>query len=189
MISGISTLPFFSLLAIGVDQAFLVSLYGPLYSIIILSFSEEFFKSIALWWDKELKKQYYYPIIIGLSFAFFENISYLFGYEFTISFITLATIRLFTGSTAHAIFTTLVAHIMNKGSKGTKTLYYILGLFVAGSFHSFFNLLHHWEMSYLTIPLLVILIIYIHFDGEEKQTATTPRTTTRVPHLHPIASQ
>lgn len=162
--SGLTTLPFFALKWFGIDQSMLISLYGPLFSIGLLAFAEEFFKSIALYFDREPKKHYYYPLIIGIGFAFFENLSYFLGFDFTAGFLIIAIIRLFMGSTAHAVFTTLVSHFLNKGLHKTKGFYYILGLLVAGTFHSLFNLLHHWEMSYLTIPLLVVLIVYLHFD-------------------------
>jgi hypothetical protein len=164
ILSGLSTLPFFGLQWFGIDQSLLSSLYGPLFSIVLLAFAEELSKSIALLFDKEPKKHYYYPFIIGIGFAFFENISYLLGFDFTVGFLIIAVMRLFMGSTAHAVFTTLVSHFLNKGLHKTKGFYYLLGLLVAGSFHSLFNLLHHWEMSYLTIPLLVVLIVYLHFD-------------------------
>jgi len=164
LLSGLTTLPFFGLQWFGYDKAILATLFGPLFSIVLLAFSEELVKSFALLFGRELRKHIYYPIIIGLGFAFFENISYLFGVSFTTSFLVIGFIRLFVGSTAHAVFTTLVAHVMNKGTKHARTLYYLLGILLAGSFHSFFNLLHHWDMSYMTIPLLVVLIVYLHFD-------------------------
>lgn len=177
LLSGLTTLPFFGMRWIGIDQALLGSLYGPLFSFILLAFAEEFAKSIALLFDKELKKHYYYPIIIGVGFAFFENISYLLGFDFSVGFIIIALVRLFMGSTAHAVFTTLVSHFINKGYHKTKGFYYLLGLLIAGSFHSLFNLLHHWEMSYLTIPLLVLLIVYLHFDHLQGNTAPTRRSS------------
>ncbi len=180
LLSGLSTVPFFGLKWLGIGQPLLSSLYGPLFSIVLLAFAEELAKSIALLFDKEPKKHYYYPFIIGIGFAFFENISYLLGFDFTVGFLIIAIMRLFMGSTAHAVFTTLVAHFLNKGIHKTKGFYYLLGLLVAGSFHSLFNLLHHWEMSYMTIPLLVVLIVYLHFDhgffGQRKKINQGMRT-------------
>lgn len=164
LVAGLTTVPFFGMQFLGVDKEVIAALFGPLLAVIVLAFSEELVKSIALLFDKELKKHYYYPILIGLGFAFFENISYLIGFDFSTTFVLVAVIRLFTVSTAHAVFTSLVAHFLNKSSRKTKTLYYLLGVLVAGSFHSVFNLLNHWELSYLIVPLLVLLIVYLHFD-------------------------
>lgn len=170
LMAGLTTVPFFSLRALGVDQSLLSSLIGPLLSIISLAFAEEFVKSVALFFDKELKKHYQYPIIVGLGFAFFENVSYLMGFQLEIAFLVIAFFRLFLLSTAHAVFTTLVAHFMKKGLHRSKSLYYLLGLIVAGSAHSLFNLLHHWEMSYLIVPLLIILILFLHYDEPAQET-------------------
>lgn len=164
LIAGLTTIPFFAMRALGIEQEILSSLFGPLFSIVVLAFAEELVKSIALYFNKELKKTYSYPIVVGLGFAFFENISYFLGFNFTLPFVLISLFRLFMVSTAHAVFTTLIEHFVRKGTKRTKTLYYLLGLLVAGSSHSLFNLLNHWEMSYLIIPLLIILIVYLHYD-------------------------
>lgn len=162
--AGAATIPFFVMQYFGIEKELLSSIFGPLFSIVILAFAEELVKSIALYFDKDIKKSYSYPIVVGLGFAFFENISYFLGFSFTLAFVLIAIFRLFTLSTAHAVFTSLVQHFIQKGTKKTKSLYYLLGIFVAGSAHSIFNLLHHWDMSYLIIPLLVILIVYLHYD-------------------------
>lgn len=164
LMAGLTTVPFFGLRYFGVGNDVLNSLFGPLFSIVTLAFAEELVKSIALVFNKELRRSYTYPIVVGLGFAFFENISYFLGFDFTIAFLLIALFRLFMVSTAHAVFTSLVEHFLRKGTKKTKSLYYLFGLFIAGSAHSLFNLLHHWEMSYLIIPLLVVLIVYLHFD-------------------------
>jgi RsiW-degrading membrane proteinase PrsW (M82 family) len=164
LIAGLTTLPFFGLQYFGIDQGILSSLFGPLFSVVALAFAEELVKSIALLFQKELSRSYSYPIVVGLGFAFFENISYLLGFDFTVAFFMIALFRLFMVSTAHAVFTTLIAHFIHKGTRKTRTLYYLLGLLIAGSAHSLFNLLHVWEMSYLIIPLLVVLIVFLHYD-------------------------
>ncbi|MGE3278261.1 MAG: PrsW family glutamic-type intramembrane protease [Candidatus Altimarinota bacterium] len=164
LMAGLTTVPFFGLRSWGVEKEALDSLFGPLFSIITLAFAEELVKSIALYFDRELRKSYSYPIVVGLGFAFFENISYFLGFDFTVAFLLIALFRLFMVSTAHAVFTSLIQHFIRKGGHKTKTLYYFLGLLIAGSAHSLFNLLHHWEMSYLIIPLLVVLIVFLHFD-------------------------
>jgi len=180
LISGLTTIPFFSLHFFGIDKELLTALFGPLFSVVVLAFTEEIVKSIALYFDKELKRHYFYPILVGLGFAFFENISYFFGFDFTTTFILVAVIRLFTVSTAHAVFTSLVAHFLHKGTKRTKTLYYLMGILIAGSFHSFFNLLNHWELSYLIVPMLVVLIVYLHFD----EPLTKQVTSNKVVHVN-----
>lgn len=183
-IAGLTTVPFFALRALGIEKEVLGSLFGPLFSIVTLAFAEELVKSVALFFNKELRKSYSYPIVVGLGFAFFENISYFLGFQFTLAFALIALFRLFMVSTAHAVFTTLVEHFIRKGTKKTRTLYYLFGLFIAGSAHSLFNLLHHWEMSYLIIPLLVILIVYLHYD-EPSQVHHAPVHPSRSTHLAP----
>ena len=185
-VTGLTTIPFFALQYAGVDKEFISSLYGPVIAISVLAFTEELIKSVALFFDKELQKHYYYPILVGLSFAFFENVSYFLGFDFTLAFIMIALVRLFMVSTAHAVFTTLVAHFINKGTHRTKSLYYILGILIAGSFHSLFNLLNHWEMSYLVVPLLLVLIVYLHFD-EPLEKASNATSAASALKLHPQA--
>lgn len=186
LVAGLTTIPFFALRSLGGDQTLLSSLIGPLLSIIVLAFSEEVVKSIALYFDKDIDKHLSYPITIGLGFAFFENLSYLFGFEFTVAFLIIAFFRLFLVSTAHAVFTTIVAHFLSKGLHHSKSLYYLLGVFVAGSAHSLFNLLHHWEMSYLIVPLLIILILFLHYDepAPVKARSGLVHQTRRLAHSH-----
>lgn len=188
LVTGLTTVPFFAMQYYGIDKALLSSMFGPLMAISVLAFSEELIKSIALFFDKELKKHYYYPILVGVSFAFFENISYLLGFEFTMAFLLIALVRIFMVSSAHAIFTSLVAHFMNKGSKKTKTLYYLLGLLLAGSSHSLFNLLNHWEMSYLIVPILILIVVFLHFDEPlahgTRHSLLTPARHRALSHVH-----
>ena len=174
LLAGMTTLPFFALQYFGIEKEALNSLFGPLFSIIALAFAEELVKSMALLFNKELRRSYSYPIVVGLGFAFFENISYFLGFDFTFAFLLIALFRLFMVSTAHAVFTTLIEHFLQKGTRKTRTLYYLLGLFIAGSAHSLFNLLNHWEMSYLIIPLLVVLIVYLHYDAPSHHVQQTP---------------
>lgn len=164
LLSGLTAVPFFFLDFLGFNKEFLNLFLGPLYSIVLLAFLEEVVKSVALLIDRELEKHHYYPLLVGLGFAFFENVSYFFGFELTLTFILISLIRLFVVTSAHALFTALAAHLFKHGLKKMKTLYYVLGILFAGSAHSAFNLLNHWEMSYLIVPLLVILMVYLHED-------------------------
>ncbi|MDZ4217324.1 MAG: hypothetical protein U1C97_03360, partial [Candidatus Gracilibacteria bacterium] len=67
-----------------------------------------------------------------------------------------------------------ITHFIQKGTRKTRTWYYLLGLLIAGSCHSLFNLLHHWEMSYLVVPLLIVLIVFLHFDEVHSQSRPLP---------------
>jgi RsiW-degrading membrane proteinase PrsW (M82 family) len=162
-LSTLSTVPLFILAGLGIDKIVLTSVFGPLYSVILLAFMEETFKSL-IWFFPKLEKlpKYSKAIAIGLGFAFFENIHYLWDFDFTPAFILIALFRLVVDSTAHSVFAAIFGAVLERGKKKAQTFYYFMALFSSGSAHALFNLLHHWELSYLTVPFLILLIYALH---------------------------
>jgi RsiW-degrading membrane proteinase PrsW (M82 family) len=177
-LSTLSTIPLFILAGLGIDKAVLSSVFGPLYSVILLAFMEETFKSL-IWFFPKLEKlpKYSKAIAIGLGFAFFENIHYLWDLDFTPAFVLIALFRLLIDSTAHSVFAGIFGAILERGKKKAKTFYYFLALFTSGSAHAIFNLLHHWELSYLTVPFLIVLIYALHEEEE-----WFPDYAVKIPH-------
>jgi RsiW-degrading membrane proteinase PrsW (M82 family) len=174
-LSTLSTAPLFALKYLQVDSSVFQAMFGPLAAILVLAFVEELLKSLFLFFDKEFTLSYTYPIVIGIGFAFLENVSYFVNLSFSASFVAVVIVRLFLDSTAHAVFTCTIVHFMRKGRRSMRTQYYLLGLLFSGTLHGVFNLLHHFEMNYMAIPLLAIIIYWLHTDSDRVEVSHAVR--------------
>jgi len=150
------------------DATNLVSVF--VYSFIIIGFSEEWSKYMFLRWFAYPKKAFnepydgiVYSVMIGMGFATFENIRYVFNDGGGVG---LAFLRMFTAVPAHAIFGIMMGYFVGRAKfeKGNGFSLRMMGLFTAIMFHGgydFFLLQQNYPVFYFGALVVVAVGIIV----------------------------
>jgi RsiW-degrading membrane proteinase PrsW (M82 family) len=128
---------------------------------------EELLKKIAehLHHKVHKKKEEDVPMVkwmsVGLGFAYLENVVYIAAALEHGDIVTITMLRLFFGTIAHTSFTSLGGVLSMNVSRSL--MYEVRGFFGASVSHTLFNLFHHYNLTFLTIPLLAFAILAMLF--------------------------
>ena len=107
------------------------------------------------------KKEEDVPVVkwvsVGLGFAYLENVVYIAAALEQGDIVTITMLRLIFGTLAHTSFTSLGGMLSMNVSQSL--MYEFRGFFGASVSHTVFNLFHHYHLTFLTIPLLAVVIV------------------------------
>jgi RsiW-degrading membrane proteinase PrsW (M82 family) len=140
-----------------------------IHAFLIVALIEEFSKFIFVRWvlypNKNFNEPFdgiVYAVSVGLGFAGFENILYVFN---SADGITTGIMRMFTAVPAHATFAILMGYFMGKAKfEYNKSYYTWIGLAVAALFHGAYD--YFWFISFVpgiwvgAIASLIVGIIF-----------------------------
>ena len=155
-----------------------------IYSFIIVGLSEEWSKYMFLRWFAYPKKAFnepydgiVYSVMIGMGFATFENIRYVFSDG---GGVELAMLRMFTAVPAHAIFGIMMGYFVGKAKfeKGNNGFWLrMIGLFVAVLFHGgydFFLLQQNYTIFYFGALCVVVVGVLVSQHAINYHVANSP---------------
>lgn len=154
------------------------------YSFVIVALSEEFFKYVFLRWFAYPNKSFnepfdgiVYAVMIGMGFATFENLRYVFGetggYD-------LAVLRMFSAVPAHAIFGIMMGYFVGLAKfkrRGDGLPLHLAGLFTAVIFHggyNFFLIQANHIALYLGAVAVIIIGIFVSLRAIKIRTRNSP---------------
>jgi RsiW-degrading membrane proteinase PrsW (M82 family) len=99
-------------------------------------------------------------VSVGLGFAYLENVFYIASALDGGDIVTVTILRLFFGTLAHTSFTSFGGVLSFGVSRSL--LYELRGFAGASISHTVFNLLHHYHLSFLTIPVLALVLVFFY---------------------------
>jgi len=145
-----------------------------IYTTFVVGFSEEFSKFFFLRIYAFRKKAFNEPfdgimycLMIGMGFATFENLLYIFGQETYALSLQVAKLRAITAVPAHAAFAVLMGYYAGKAkfSATNRTSLLLKGLLVAIIFHSLYDFfLMQQSFEGLAIGAFVSLALAIYLS-------------------------
>ncbi len=136
---------------------------GIIVTTFLFATFEELLKKTAEHFHHKIhkKKEEDIPVVkwvsVGLGFAYLENAVYITAALEQGDIVTITMLRLFFGTLAHTSFTSLGGALSMNVSQSL--MYEFRGFFGASVSHTLFNLLHHYHLTFLTIPLLAFAIL------------------------------
>jgi RsiW-degrading membrane proteinase PrsW (M82 family) len=142
-----------------------------IFAVFVVGFSEEFSKYLFLRYYIFPKKEFcepmdgiVYSVMVGMGFATFENVLYVFGQATTQQAYNVAFLRMLTAVPAHASFAVLMGYFVGKAKflPKNRTVLLLSGLFIATIVHGLYDFFLMQQMTQaLSIFTLIILIAAI----------------------------
>lgn len=142
-----------------------------IFAVFVVGFSEEFSKYLFLRYYIFPKKEFcepmdgiVYSVMVGMGFATFENVLYVFGQATTQQAYNVAFLRMLTAVPAHASFAVLMGYFVGKAKflPKNRTVLLLSGLFIATIVHGLYDFFLMQQMTQaLAIFTLIILIAAI----------------------------
>lgn len=134
---------------------------------LIEEFSKFIFIRFILYYNKNFNEPFdgiVYAVMVGMGFATFENILYVFEYG-----VTTGVLRMFTAIPAHATFAVLMGYFLGKAKFAHQKviLYSITALLVASFFHGVYD--YFWFVSFVPgiwIGALISLLVAFLFSRQ-----------------------
>jgi len=162
-LGAFSTLPFFLakyLLTYTVLGTFFQIIQGTVLAYLFLAFLEEINKHQA---DKQSRKlgknqKIQLAVLVGLGFAFVENLYYGYTALGEQTFLFFFPLRLILGSSAHALFSGVVGAYEAQADQEKKRYLLPMGLSIAAGCHGLFN-----YVLYLGLPHLALIVLVVGY--------------------------
>jgi len=157
-----------------------------IYTTFVVGFSEEFSKFFFLRIYAFRKKAFNEPfdgimycMMIGMGFATFENLLYIFGQDTYELSLQIAKIRAITAVPAHASFAVLMGYYVGKAkfSKNNRSQLILKGLMAAIIFHSlydFFLMQQSYEGLAIGALVALALALYLSMKAMKISKGNTP---------------